>query len=223
MEKESEVNKGVNNTSFNRNSNKKVDMLLVENFVSLQKVLANLSEKFDLLTSRLNEMITLFEESAETVVRGEILSIEKDNQTKNILNKMERLFEQNKVIAKGLTLMNESIFGSNAEGSDSFDSSHSSFIPSSDTTLKMENLSERRNLENKEIKRDHSSVYNLREEENNHPRRELNREDFRRNKPLNKKPLSEFKAPSPEGFRDNNENRSKKVLNSVPFKEFEYD
>lgn len=97
-------------------SDEKVNKILVENFVSLQKVLTNLSVKFESLTKRLDSMIELFEESAKTVVKGEMNSIEEAKHTEKVLNKMDKLFDQNKLIARGLTLLNESNLSSSAPG-----------------------------------------------------------------------------------------------------------
>lgn len=105
-------------TKKSGSSDEKVNKILVENFVSLQKVLTNLSIKFESLTKRLDGMIELFEESAKTVVKGEMNSIEEAKHTEKVLNKMDKLFDQNKLIARGLTLLNESNLSSEASVGD---------------------------------------------------------------------------------------------------------
>jgi hypothetical protein len=78
---------------------------LVENFVSMQKVMTNLSIKFDKLADNMSKLLGLFELAArsfgERVDKGDM---EKDQE---FLNKLNMLVEQNKTLAKGLTLMEE--------------------------------------------------------------------------------------------------------------------
>jgi len=52
-------------------SNNKVEKVLVENFVSLQKVLVNLSIKVDNLTNQISELLNLFELSAKALSQKE--------------------------------------------------------------------------------------------------------------------------------------------------------
>ncbi|MEK6871882.1 MAG: hypothetical protein AABX16_03180 [Nanoarchaeota archaeon] len=87
-----------------------VNQLLVENFVQLQKVLTNLSIKFDELSSNINRLLQLFELSAKSFadnnLAGKSGSI--DNE---FLKKLDALLDQNKVISKGIMLMEEKIKG----------------------------------------------------------------------------------------------------------------
>lgn len=84
----------------------KVEKVLVENFVSLQKVMTNLAVKFDNLSNQISKLLELFEISAKTLA-------EKDYETKNreeskkVAEKLDNLLEQNKVIAKGIALLHE--------------------------------------------------------------------------------------------------------------------
>jgi hypothetical protein len=100
--------KSSSSSSKKSSSSENVNKILIENLVSLQKVLTNLSVKFDSLTKRLDGMIDLFEESAKTVVKGEVNAMEDSKHTKKVLEKMDKLFDQNKLIARGLTLMSDS-------------------------------------------------------------------------------------------------------------------
>ena len=52
--------------------NAELNRMLVENFVSLQKVLTSLSSKFDDMTKKLSEVLDLFEESAKAFVKKDI-------------------------------------------------------------------------------------------------------------------------------------------------------
>lgn len=84
-----------------------VERVLVENFVALQKVMTNLSLKFDGLSTQISRLLDLFEISAKNLARKDF-TLEKDNQTsKQIDSKLDSLLEQNKIIARGLTLVHE--------------------------------------------------------------------------------------------------------------------
>src|SRR3989344_1092464 len=88
---------------------RETERLLVENFVALQKVMANLSQKFDTLTRQISELLKLFEDSAKVIVKNEIEKKKEDRGDKQLLDTMVSILDQNKVIAKGLTLIYESM------------------------------------------------------------------------------------------------------------------
>ncbi len=90
------------------NSGPKVEKILIENFVSLQKVMTNLSLKFDDLTKQISKLLELFEISAKTLAEKEF-EIEKKGSDKKVIEKIDNLLEQNKIIARGLTLIHEKI------------------------------------------------------------------------------------------------------------------
>jgi hypothetical protein len=90
--------------------------ILIENFVTFQKVMINLSIKFEELSKKISELLDLFEVSAKTLAEKDI-SPERGDETKQIIEKMNTLLDQNKVIARGLTLMHESVSGSAGSGS----------------------------------------------------------------------------------------------------------
>jgi len=84
-------------------SNPKLEEQIIQNLVALQKVNIDLAEKFESLTEQLSNLLALFEMSARTFAKNPAVQmIEKD---KEFLNKIDRLLDQNKTIAKGLTLM----------------------------------------------------------------------------------------------------------------------
>ena len=84
-----------------------VEKILVENFVSLQKVMTNLSLKFDNLTGQISKLLELFELSAKSLAEKDF-ELEKSNKdNKKVIEKIEGILEQNRTIARGLTLMNE--------------------------------------------------------------------------------------------------------------------
>ncbi len=90
-------------------SKAELEQALIDNFVNLQKVLTNLSVKFDELSNNMSKMLQLFEISAKSFAEkysGEITPGETD---KEFLQKLDSLLEQNKVISKGIMLMEEKI------------------------------------------------------------------------------------------------------------------
>ena len=90
------------------NSESTIEKVLVENFVSLQKVMTNLSIKFDNLTKQISKLLELFEISAKTLARKNF-DLEKGGEDKKVIEKIDNLLEQNKTIAQGLTLIHEKI------------------------------------------------------------------------------------------------------------------
>lgn len=86
---------------------KRLEDKLVENLVELQKVNTLLAEKFDRLANQISALLALFETTARSFASSPgVQSSEKD---KEFLDKINRLLDQNKTIAKGLTLMEERI------------------------------------------------------------------------------------------------------------------
>lgn len=96
-----------------------VEQALIDNFVSLQKVLTNLSIRFEELSSNISKLLQLFEISAKTFIEkysekesdkesDKEMSKERSNDSE-FLNKLDSLLDQNKTIAKGIMLMEEKI------------------------------------------------------------------------------------------------------------------
>lgn len=80
---------------------------ILKNLVELQKVHTNLAEKFDSLSKQIASLLSLFESAAKSFAENPaVQSAEKD---KEFLEKINKLLDQNKTIAKGLTLMEERI------------------------------------------------------------------------------------------------------------------
>jgi hypothetical protein len=89
-------------------TNRQINEALIQNFINLQKVMTNLSIKFDSLSDQMSRLLQLFEISAKTfVVKQEELTSSKDDQ--ELVKKLDVLMDQNKTIAKGLTLVEEKI------------------------------------------------------------------------------------------------------------------
>lgn len=78
---------------------------LVENLIALQKINVSLTEKFDKLASEISQLLSLFETAARNFAKNApIGEYEKD---KEFLEKIDKLLDQNKTLAKGLTLVEE--------------------------------------------------------------------------------------------------------------------
>ncbi len=86
---------------------RQIDKILVENFVSLQKVMTNLSVKFDELSNNISKLLELFELSAAALAKKDI-NFTKPIDEDKIMNKLNNILEQNKIIARGMALMGES-------------------------------------------------------------------------------------------------------------------
>jgi hypothetical protein len=78
---------------------------IAENLVALQKINVDLTEKFDKLAGELSNLLALFEVAARNFAKNApIGEYEKD---KEFIDKIDKLLEQNKVLAKGLTMVEE--------------------------------------------------------------------------------------------------------------------
>lgn len=84
----------------------KIDKAIIENFVSLQKVMTNLSVKFNDLSDKISKLLDVFEISAKSLAEKDFKDFVKVND-EEILEKLDNLLEQNKVIAKGLIMIHE--------------------------------------------------------------------------------------------------------------------
>ena len=82
-----------------------VERILVENFVSLQKVIVNLSSKMDNLINQISQLLNLFEISAKAL--AEKGSAFEGAYDKRIIEKMDNLIDQNKTLARGISLLHE--------------------------------------------------------------------------------------------------------------------
>lgn len=83
----------------------KLDKAILENLVALQKIHTGLAEKFDKLAGEISQLLGLFEATAKSFTKNAVLGeYEKD---KEFLEKIDKLLDQNKTLAKGLTLMEE--------------------------------------------------------------------------------------------------------------------
>lgn len=97
-----------------------IEQMLIDNFTTLQKVLTNLSIKFDELSNNISKLLQLFEISAKSFAEkySDKKQVELTNKPQQLdteyLKKLDSLLDQNKTIAKGIMLMEERIRNRNA-------------------------------------------------------------------------------------------------------------
>ena len=91
-------------------SKAELEEALLNNFINLQKVLTNLSIKFDELSGNISKLLNLFEISARSFAEKYSGESSGDGRSdKELLGKLDSLMDQNKIIAKGIMLMEERI------------------------------------------------------------------------------------------------------------------
>ena len=87
------------------NKTEELQKKIIENLVELQKVHSNLAEKFDKLALQISSLLSLFEKAAHSFAQQP--AEEGAEKDKEFLDKIDRLLDQNKTLAKGLTLLEE--------------------------------------------------------------------------------------------------------------------
>lgn len=90
---------------INKGNDSGIEDKLVENLVSLQKVHIDLAEKFDKLSKEISSLLALFEIAARSFSKHPATKVAETD--KEFLEKIDKLLEQNKTIAKGLALMED--------------------------------------------------------------------------------------------------------------------
>lgn len=81
--------------------------ILIDNFIGLQKVMVNLSMKFENLSNNINKLLGVFEASArDYLVNKGRSSPEKDRE---YINQLNVLIEQNKAISRNIMQIDEKI------------------------------------------------------------------------------------------------------------------
>jgi hypothetical protein len=102
------INLGAKSTEVVYHSTKeiKVERAVIENFIGLQRVMVNLSNKFDNLSSQISKLLDLFEISAKSLAKKE-LSSTGELETKRVMEKLENISQQAGLIGKGLALIHE--------------------------------------------------------------------------------------------------------------------
>lgn len=84
-----------------------VERALIDNFIGLQKVMTNLSVKFETLSDNISKLLNLFELSAKAVAEKEVVSEKDKKDNAQILEKINEMIEQNKIIAQGVAMIHE--------------------------------------------------------------------------------------------------------------------
>jgi hypothetical protein len=85
-----------------------IELALLNNFVNLQKVLTNLSIKFEDLSNNISKILQLFEISAKSFAEKYSGGMGGESD-KEFLRKLDALLDQNKTIAKGIMMMEERV------------------------------------------------------------------------------------------------------------------
>jgi len=120
----------------------RLNAILIENFVSLQKAVTNLAEKFESLSDNIAKLLQLFEISARSFADKLATGVPEVEKDREFLEKLNKLLEQNKLIAKGLTLMEERIreriYGHPAPSQPQFAPQKLSFPPSQPSLIQGE-------------------------------------------------------------------------------------
>ena len=87
-------------TSKKKTASSSVEQTLVKNLVELQKVHVDLAQKFDKLSKEISGLLMLFEKTAKSFSESQISKSDKE-----FVEKIDKLLDQNKTIAKGLKLI----------------------------------------------------------------------------------------------------------------------
>ncbi|MFH1290627.1 MAG: hypothetical protein ABIH92_04425 [Nanoarchaeota archaeon] len=89
-------------------TDREIEHAILQNLVQIQKVHTDLAEKFDHLTKELSQLLTLFEVTARNFAKN--VPANSDYQKdKDFLEKIDRLLDQNKLLARGMTMMEEKL------------------------------------------------------------------------------------------------------------------
>jgi len=85
----------------------KIDKALTDNFIALQKIMVNLSTKFDNLSNQISKLLELFEISAKSLARTDFEGDKENKNIKTVLEKLDHISQQAGLIGKGLALIHE--------------------------------------------------------------------------------------------------------------------
>jgi len=93
-------------SNLSKTNQPEINKLMIENLIILQKTMIDMTTKLDNLANQTSKLLNLFEISAKSFMERQG-GITKEDQ--EFLEKLDKLLEQNKTIAKGLTLMEERV------------------------------------------------------------------------------------------------------------------
>ena len=94
-------------STSHKRSTESTEHTLIKNSAEMQRIMIKLIERFDKLSNKISELLELFEDSAKILIKKEIESGKTKDMTPEILEKINQIMDQNKIIAKGLTLVHE--------------------------------------------------------------------------------------------------------------------
>ncbi len=101
------LNTNTQKTNIIKNTEVKIDRTLAENLISLQKVLLNNAIKLENLTEKVSNLLDVFEISAKALAEKNFQGTS-SGDSKKVNEKLDNLLDQNKILARGLTLLHES-------------------------------------------------------------------------------------------------------------------
>ena len=84
-----------------------LDRALVNNFIALQKVMVNLATKFDFLSNQISKLLELFEIAAKSLAQKDFDLGPERKDTKEIMERLDKISQQAGLIGKGLVLIHE--------------------------------------------------------------------------------------------------------------------
>lgn len=90
-------------TITRKSTSTQISKQVLKNLVELQKVHIDLAQKFDTLSKEISSLLKLFEIAAQSFARSP--AVKEGEKDLEFLSKVDKLLDQNKTIAKGLTLM----------------------------------------------------------------------------------------------------------------------
>ena len=85
-----------------KESSNSIEKVMLENFVEIQKVMVDLSVKLGDLSSKISRLLDLFENTARSMSAKGM-----GEENREVMKKMDSIIEQNKTIAKGVSMMYE--------------------------------------------------------------------------------------------------------------------
>ena len=85
----------------------KMDKALIDNFIALQRVMLNVSIKFDNLSAQIGKLLDIFEISAKSLARKDFAPDRENKDIRIVIEKLNNLSQQSGLIGKGLALIHE--------------------------------------------------------------------------------------------------------------------
>jgi len=83
--------------------------LLIENSIALQGVLTNMAVSLDRLSKNMEKMLDVFKENSMAIGEDKASSEVHEAREKELINRLDSLIDQNKMIAKGIILLESTI------------------------------------------------------------------------------------------------------------------